>query len=154
MLLKILQSAWQQIGPQAIQFVNSPAFPELVRNLQRNASQLIRIRYVTTESIFDAYNSLSPQEKNRLQNAVAWAAKDLSSDILYEITGLLSARLLSIKGLLFLGITKTLRSKKITIFKMKRNNSYKIESNSFSRALSDERLPTPHLSNHLIPTAR
>jgi hypothetical protein len=88
MLFPILQALWQQIGPQTIQFVTSPAFPKLVGGLQRNAPTLVRMAYYGTESVSNWFDSLSPQEKKQLEVAGVWIIKDLSGDIIDKVTGL------------------------------------------------------------------
>jgi hypothetical protein len=88
MLFPILQALWQQFGPQAAQYVNSPAFPKFVRDLQRNAPHLLRIGYLATNNVSDWVGSLSPEEKKRLQDAGVWFIKDVSGDAAAALTGL------------------------------------------------------------------
>ncbi len=89
MIGTILQGLWQQFAPQVGQFVNSPALPQLVRILQRlPLSIYIRGADELSASVSGWYDSLTPEDKKRLQDATAYVIKDLSGDVLDAVTGL------------------------------------------------------------------
>ncbi len=83
MLLPILQALWQQSGTQLTQFLNSPAFPQLINNLQRIPPIIwVKGAQTVSQEASTWYESLSPETKQRLQDGVTWAIKDLSMDLL------------------------------------------------------------------------
>jgi hypothetical protein len=89
MIGQILQIISQQVTPQIGQFVNSPAFTQLLGNLLRIPPPIYKV--VTKElsaSVSTWYDSLTPEDKQRLQDATAYVIKDLSGDILDAVTGL------------------------------------------------------------------
>jgi hypothetical protein len=103
MLFPILQALWQQAGPQVTQFINSPAFAELVRALQRVPLPIYaQVGRALSTSVTSWYNSLSYQDQKRMQDAIAWVIKDLSGDVIAAATGL------PIGSLVNLGVAKVL----------------------------------------------
>jgi hypothetical protein len=83
MIGTILQALVQQVGPQVTQFLNSPALPQLVNSLQRiPLVYWVRGAQAVSTEVSGWYESLSPEAKQRLQDAAAWAIKDLSVDLL------------------------------------------------------------------------
>jgi hypothetical protein len=83
MIGTILQALVQQVGPQVTQFLNSPALPQLVSNLQRVPLIFwVRGAQAVSTEVSNWYESLSPEAKQRLHDSVAWAIKDLSIDLL------------------------------------------------------------------------
>ena len=105
MLFPILQALWQQAGPQVIQVFNSPMWSQLISQIQRNPAiinTLARGAHALISNVSDWYRSLSPGEKQRMQNAIAWVIKDLSGDVVAAATGL------PIGPLVNLGVAKVL----------------------------------------------
>jgi hypothetical protein len=89
MLFPVLQALWQQIGPQATQFVNSPAFLELLKNLGRVPPHIyLQGGRFVSQNVSDWYQKLSPEEKQRWQDAMVWIAKDMAGDVAAAATGL------------------------------------------------------------------
>src|SRR5687768_11282472 len=84
MLFPILQYVWQQIGPLVQQ-----ASPQIISAIQKLPPYIMVQggRYVS-QSVFSWYQSLTPEEIERLQNAVFWVAKDLAGDVAAAATGL------------------------------------------------------------------
>lgn len=88
MIGTVLQALVQQVGPQVTQFFSSPAFPQLVNNLQRIPVIFwVRGAQAVSTEVSGWYESLSPEAKQRLQDAAAWAIKDLSVDLLSMAAG-------------------------------------------------------------------
>jgi hypothetical protein len=105
MIFPILQALWQQAGPQVLQVFNSPIWSQLMLQIQRNPviiNTLARGANALISNISYTYQSLSSEEKQRMQNAITWVIKDLSGDVVAAATGL------PIGPLVNLGVAKVL----------------------------------------------
>jgi hypothetical protein len=89
MIGQILQNLLQQVGPQVGQYVNSPAFIQLLRYLVRIPPPIYGgAANEISASVSTWYDSLTPEDKQRLKEATAYVAKDVTGDILDAVTGL------------------------------------------------------------------
>jgi hypothetical protein len=86
MLFPILQAIWQQFGPQAIQILNSPALLEILRKIPPTV--LLQGGRVVSESVSKELQSLTPEQKQQLQDVAVWIAKDMAGDVAAAATGL------------------------------------------------------------------
>jgi hypothetical protein len=88
----LIQELLKQVGPQAQQFITSPAFPELLKNLAKIPPPLIGAALKELNEVPAGaqrwYNSLSPDGKKRIDDAITWALKDVFGHFAKEITGL------------------------------------------------------------------
>jgi hypothetical protein len=104
MIGQILQALWQQVAPQVGQFVNSPALPQLGRILLRIPPPFYGgVANEVSANVSSCYDSLTPEDKQRLQDATAWVIKDLSGDALDAIAGLPIGSFVVEKVLAYLG---------------------------------------------------
>src|SRR5687768_11709333 len=84
MLFPILQYVWQQIGPLVQQ-----AGPQITSAIQKIPPYiLVQGGRYAAQGVVSWYHSLTPEELERLQNAVFWVAKDLAGDVAAVATGL------------------------------------------------------------------
>jgi hypothetical protein len=88
----LLQSLFQQIGPQIQQFLTSPAFPRLLADLSRVPPPLLKgtidVAAQLPGQTADWYNALSPQDKERINGVLIWISQDLGGFIAAGATGL------------------------------------------------------------------
>lgn len=89
----LLKELLQHIGPQAQVFLSSPALQQqLINSLMKIPSPLILVTAKAAgelpKEVSDWYNSLSAEERKRINNAITWVAKDLSGYAAKELTGL------------------------------------------------------------------
>lgn len=92
----IIKDLANTIAPQIVQFFKSPAFPQLLTAIQRIpppvygyvgkvASEEMR---KLPERTVQWYASLKPEDRERLNNAIAWVLKDIASGSLEDLIGL------------------------------------------------------------------
>lgn len=89
----LLKELLQHIGPQAQQFLSSPALQQqLINSLTKIPPPLIG--WVASgasempKEVSAWHNSLSVEERKRINDAITWVAKDLSGFAAKELTGL------------------------------------------------------------------
>lgn len=92
----IIKDLANAIGPQIVQFFKSPAFPQMLNAIQRIPPPVYgHVGKVASEEMrklpertIQWYASLKPEDRERLNNAIAWVLKDIASGSLEDLTGL------------------------------------------------------------------
>ncbi len=84
MLGPILQAVWQQVGP-LVQQALTVAAPYLQKIPHIYVQAAV---YHLSRNVNAWYQSLDTQSRKRIDDAIAWAVKDLAGDIAAAVTGL------------------------------------------------------------------